>query len=76
MTQAGVRAAEWIHIVVFCFFVSLSWIRRLPARRRAKVTLIGVAGLGATLIATFLFLMDVFFGYLFYFMKVLKTPPF
>jgi len=54
MTQAGVRAAEWIHIVVFCFFVSLSWIRRLPARRRAKVTLIGVAGLGATLIATFL----------------------
>jgi preprotein translocase subunit SecE len=28
------------------------------------------------LIAAFLFLMDVFFGYLFYFMKVLKTPPF
>ena len=54
MTQAGMRAAEWIHIVVFSFFVSLSWIRRLPARRRAKVTVIGVAGLGATLIAAFL----------------------
>lgn len=54
MTQAGMRAAEWIHIVVFSFFVSLSWIRRLPARRRAKVTWIGAAGLGATLIAAFL----------------------
>ena len=54
MTQAGMRGAEWIHIAVFSFFVSLSWIRKLPARRRAKVTLIGVAGLGATLIAAFL----------------------
>ena len=54
MTQAGMRAAEWIHIVVFSFFVSLSWIRRLPARRRAKGPLIGVAGLGATLIAALL----------------------
>jgi hypothetical protein len=48
------RAAEWIHIVVFSFFVSLSWIRMLPARRRAKVTLTGAAGLGATLIAALL----------------------
>jgi hypothetical protein len=48
------RAAEWIHIVVFSFFVSLAWIRALPARRRAKVTVIGVAGLSATMIAAFL----------------------
>jgi hypothetical protein len=54
MTQAGMRAAEWIHIVVFSFFVALSWTRKLPARRRSKVTWIGVAGLGATLIAAFL----------------------
>jgi preprotein translocase subunit SecE len=27
------------------------------------------------IIAAFLFIMDVFFGYLFYFIKVLKTPP-
>ena len=43
------RAAELIHIVVFCFFVSLAWIRALPLRRRAKVTGIGIAGLGATI---------------------------
>ena len=45
------RAAELIHIVVFCFFVSLAWIRRLPLRRRAKVTAIGIAGLSATITA-------------------------
>ena len=45
------RAAELIHIVVFSFFVSLAWIRPLPTRRRAKVTGIGVAGLGATITA-------------------------
>jgi hypothetical protein len=49
MAGSGMRAAEWIHIVVFSFFVSLSWIRRLPARRRAKVTVIGVGGLAATI---------------------------
>jgi hypothetical protein len=48
------RAAELIHIVVFCFFVSLAWIRALPLRRRAKVTGIGIAGLGATLTAWWL----------------------
>jgi PAP2 superfamily protein len=48
------RRAEWIHIVVFSFFVSLAWIRALPARRRAKVTRIGLAGLAATLIAAHL----------------------
>jgi hypothetical protein len=48
------RAAESIHIVVFSFFVTLAWIRALPARRRAKVTAIGISGLGATLIAAFL----------------------
>jgi hypothetical protein len=48
------RAAEWIHIVVFSFFVSLAWLRALPARARAKVTGLGLAGLGATLVAAFL----------------------
>lgn len=48
------RAAEWIHIVVFSFFVSLAWIRALPARRRAKVTGTGIAGLGATMSAAYL----------------------
>ena len=48
------RAAEWIHFVVFSFFVALAWIRRLPARRRAKVTGFGVTGMGATAIAAFL----------------------
>jgi hypothetical protein len=43
------RAAEWIHIVVFSFFVLLAWIRPLPPRRRVKVTGIGVAGAGATI---------------------------
>lgn len=46
------RAAELIHIVVFSFFVSLAWIRALPLRRRAEVTGIGIAGLGATVTAT------------------------
>lgn len=45
------RAAERIHIIVFSFFVSLAWVRALPRRRRAKVTVIGVAGLGVTLAA-------------------------
>jgi membrane-associated phospholipid phosphatase len=45
------RAAEWIHIVVFTFFVALAWMRGLPWRRRVKVTGIGAVGLGATLVA-------------------------
>ncbi len=48
------RAAELIQIVVFSFFVSLAWIRALPARRRAKVTVFGIAGIGATLTAAYL----------------------
>ena len=48
------RAAELIHIVVFSFFVSLAWIRALPWRRRAKVTGLGVGGLGATITAAYL----------------------
>jgi hypothetical protein len=48
------RAAEWIHIVVFSFFVSLAWVRALPERRRWKVTGIGVVGLGATLTCAYL----------------------
>jgi len=47
------RAAEWIHIAVFSFFVSLAWVRALPMRRRVKVTGIGVVGLGATSIAAY-----------------------
>ena len=43
------RAAEWIHIVVFSFFVALAWVRALPGRRRVKVTGIGLGGLSATL---------------------------
>ena len=45
------RAAEWIHIIVFTFFVVLAWVRALPWRRRAKVTAISAVGLGATLTA-------------------------
>ena len=52
--ETGMRAAELIHIVVFSFFISLARIRALPLRRRAKVTGIGIAGLGATITATFL----------------------
>jgi PAP2 superfamily len=47
--KADMRTAEWIHIVVFSFFVSLAWVRALPGRRRANVTGIGFVGLGATL---------------------------
>ena len=52
--ESGMRNSELIHIVVFTFFVALAWIRKLPARRRAKVTGIGVAGLAANLVAAFL----------------------
>lgn len=45
------RNAEWIHIAVFSFFAALAWIRRLPARRRAKVTLTSAAGVGAAIVA-------------------------
>lgn len=45
------RAAEWIHVVVFPFFMALSLVRALPSRRRAKVLTLGVTGLGATLAA-------------------------
>lgn len=47
--EAGMRAAEWIQTVVFTFFISLAWLRALPALRRARVTGFGAAGLGATL---------------------------
>ena len=48
------RAAEWIHLVVFPFFVSLAWMRTLPEGRRTKVTGLGLAGVGATLTGAFL----------------------
>lgn len=47
------RSAEWIHIAVFSFFIVLAWARRLPTPRRAKVTGISLAALGATLIAAY-----------------------
>ena len=48
------RAAEWIHIVVFSFFTALAWLRALPGPRRARVAAIAAIGLGATLAAAFL----------------------
>jgi hypothetical protein len=42
------RAAEWINAVVFSFFILLAWVTRLPARRRAVVTVIGAAALAVT----------------------------
>lgn len=48
------RAAEGIQIVVFSFFIALAWVRGLPMQRRAKVTRIGIAGLGATITGAYL----------------------
>ena len=53
-SNRSMRRAEWIHVVVFCFFGSLSWIRRLPGGRRARVTGLSAAGLGVTLTGAFL----------------------
>src|SRR5262245_61409856 len=52
--ESSMRAAERIHLIVFSFFVSLAWVRALPRTRRAKVTAIGLAGLGVTLAACML----------------------
>jgi hypothetical protein len=43
------RAAEWIQLVVFSYFIILAWLRTLPGNRRARVTALGAAGLAATL---------------------------
>lgn len=48
------RAAEWIHAVVFSFFGVLAWLAALTGRRRATVTGIAAVGLGATLTGAFL----------------------
>ena len=48
------RVAEWIHVVVFALFNALAWLSPLPPRRRARVTGIGVVGLGATLAGAYL----------------------
>jgi hypothetical protein len=48
------RAAEWIHVVVFTFFTALAWIRSLPATRRGKVTRYGALGLAANISAAYL----------------------
>ena len=45
------RAAEWINTVVFSFFMALAWHRRLPRRRRANVTVIGMVALAATFLS-------------------------
>src|SRR5690349_6145604 len=47
------RVAEWIQAVTFSYFVALAWARRLPDRRRLKVTGIGVVGLTATGLGAF-----------------------
>ena len=44
------RVTEWIQILVFSFFVVLAWIRRLPDRRRRKVTAVGIAAVSVTLL--------------------------
>jgi len=50
----GMRTAEWIHIVVFSFFVALACVRALPRRRRTKAIGSGVLGVGVTLTGAFL----------------------
>ncbi|HXK01723.1 MAG TPA: phosphatase PAP2 family protein [Verrucomicrobiae bacterium] len=47
------RAAEWIHVIVFSFLVTLAWLRPLAGRRRLKVTAIGIAALAATLASAY-----------------------
>jgi hypothetical protein len=45
------RTPEWINVAVFAFLTGLAWFRRLPARRRAVVTGLGIAAISATLLA-------------------------
>jgi hypothetical protein len=39
------RTAEWINTGAFVFLTGLAWLRRLDARRRFKITALGVTGL-------------------------------
>jgi membrane-associated phospholipid phosphatase len=45
------RAAEWLNLGYFSFFLVFAWVRPLGAERRLRVGLIGAAGLGLTLAA-------------------------
>jgi hypothetical protein len=48
------RAAEWINLVTFPCFMALAWVRpSLGARRRRKITAIGLGGAGLTLLGAF-----------------------
>jgi hypothetical protein len=43
------RAAEWLNLGYFSFFIVFAWVRRLDAERRLRAGVIGAAGLGLTL---------------------------
>jgi hypothetical protein len=51
------RAAEWINLVFFCFFMGLAWLRPLAGRRRLKVSILGTVALSATLVVQWLYLI-------------------
>lgn len=46
------RAAEWINLAAFSWSIALAWSRDLPAARRRKITVIGMAALAVTLFAS------------------------
>jgi membrane-associated phospholipid phosphatase len=48
----GLRAAEWINVLAFSWFVALAWRRGLDRARRLKIARIGVCGLAVTLFAS------------------------
>jgi hypothetical protein len=52
------RFYEWISLAFFAAFGALAWVRRLPARRRAVITGIAVAGIGGILGVRFTAIRD------------------
>jgi hypothetical protein len=46
------RAAEWINILSFSWFVVLAWLRELDTARRTTITAIGAGGLAITAFAS------------------------
>lgn len=48
----GLRAAEWINLAAFSWSIALAWVRKLPAARRRKITVIGAAALSVTAFAS------------------------
>jgi hypothetical protein len=49
----GMRAAEWINVGTFSFFVVCAWLRPLTRARRARATAWGLGGIVLTLAAYF-----------------------